>query len=74
MRFTKLRGAIIQSGYQHGELAKAIGLCPASLSSRITAKKPFTLNEMYLLMDKLNLPYSELHTYFPKNGKEIVKK
>ena len=28
MRFTKLRDAIIQSGYQHGELAKAIGLCP----------------------------------------------
>ena len=73
MRFTKLRGAIIQSGYQHTELAKAIGLCPASLSARITAKKPFTLDEMYQIMDKLKLPYSELHTYFPKNGKESIK-
>ena len=74
MRFIKLRGAIIQSGYQHTELAKAIGICPASLSSRINGKKPFTLDEMYQIMDKLKLPYSELHTYFPKNGKEIEKK
>ena len=35
------------------------------VNQRMTAKKPFTIWEVYIICDKLHIPVSEIGLYFP---------
>lgn len=69
MRFAMLRAAMLGAGYKQSEVAEKIGISPVAFSRRMNGKYPFSLDEVYKLLELLKLPSSEIHTYFPKGGK-----
>ena len=70
MRYRKLRGAILQAGYKHSEVAKAVGLSSSNFSRRMTDAHSFTLTEAYTILELLKLPREDISIYFPYHGKE----
>lgn len=49
-------------------LADKLGRCPAYVSSRLLGKAPWTMEEMYKIMELINRPAEELYIIFPKDG------
>jgi len=70
--FAKLRARYRELGYDQSYLSEKLPLCPSALSARFTDKQPWQINEMYKIMDLLQLPYEQLHEYFPKNGNPLT--
>lgn len=66
--FVKLRGKLQEYGYQNTDVAKLLRIHPCTVSEKLNAKSPWTLTEMYALMDAIFEPYELLFEYFPKNG------
>lgn len=66
--FRHLSGRLKQLGINQSDLAKKFGLSQASISHRFSGKVPWTLDEMYRLMDICQANYEELHIYFPRGG------
>lgn len=62
----KLRGALLELGYEPEEAAEAIGRKRTYFSLRINGHRPWTTDEMYRLMDLIGKPYDEMYIYFPK--------
>lgn len=69
MKFAMLRAAFLGAGFRQSEVAEKIGMSADALSRRLNAKFPFSLDEIYRLLDLLHLPASEMNVYFPKDGK-----
>lgn len=67
-RHTELRAVMVRHGYNGQLLAEAIGVSPNTVSSSLCGKRPWTSDEMYMIMDLFHLPYSLLPVIFPKNG------
>ena len=67
-RHTELRAELLRHGYDGKSLALVLGCTPMTISNRLCGKIPWSSNEMYIIMDLLDLPYDKLNVYFPKNG------
>lgn len=67
--FNYLRGRLKQLGFRQKDLEGALGLNQSAISHRFTGRTPWSLEEMYTLMDICRADYSELHLYFPRDGK-----
>ena len=52
------------------DVAKAIGKCAAYVSQRWTGQKPWSQDDMYSICDLAQIPYHELHIYFPKRVRD----
>jgi len=63
-----LSGRLKQLGIKHSDLARMMDLSPASISHRFTGKKPWSIEEMYFLLDLCRAQPEELHIYFPPRG------
>ena len=61
---SKLLGRIRECGFTQAELAKAIGMSKATLSSKLNNLFYFTAKEMYAIGEVLNIPTSEFGEYF----------
>lgn len=66
--FNKLRGKLHELDIDQSYLAHKLKICPMSVSRKMTGKRPWTLDEMYAVMDLIQEPYEKLHEYFPKDG------
>jgi hypothetical protein len=66
--FRKLRGKLAEFEIDQIYLAKKLGVTQQCISHRMTGKYPWTLTEMYAVMDLIQEPYDKLHEYFPKDG------
>lgn len=64
-----LRGYLTAAGIEQIYLAEQMGVSLSYVSSRITGKAPWDLEDMYFIMDMLHLSYDKLHIVFPKNGR-----
>lgn len=67
-RFRLLRGMLHGRGYNQPEVAELLGLSVSSVSNRYRGKTPWTLDEMYTLMDAVNADYAQMSELFPKGG------
>jgi len=67
--FRKLRGKLKELDVDQKYLAKLFDLSQSSVSHRLTSLTPWTLDEMYFVMDLIHEPYEKLHEYFPKGGR-----
>jgi transcriptional regulator with XRE-family HTH domain len=67
-RFKALRGAMIAKGIDQRYLAELLGRGECYISHRMTGKAEWSMNEMYQIMDILDMPYERLHEMFPKDG------
>ena len=70
--FGKLRGKMTEMDIDQEYLAGYLCICGMSVSRKFTRKRPWTLNEMYAVMDLIREPHEKLHEYFPKNGKSAA--
>ena len=53
------------STYDLGELFKKSSRC---INDKLSGAVPWTLPEIYRVLDFLELPHDQLHRYFPPNG------
>lgn len=60
----KLHETIKQKKYNHQTLAALIGISPQSFSQRKLGQVPWELDEVFRVMDILNLPYCDIALYF----------
>ena len=70
MTFRKLKRMLHRNGYNLPEVAELLNISKTSVSRRYRCIEPWSLDEMYVLMDAVNAPYAEMHTIFPKRGIE----
>ena len=66
--YAKLRGLMREYDYSQGELAEELGIGARTLSAKINALSPWTLDEAYRLLQMFQIPEASLHELFPKNG------
>lgn len=63
--YEHLTGRLQQMGIRQADLGNMLGLCSASVSHRFTGRTPWTIDEMYKVMDICQAPAEQLHIYFP---------
>ena len=66
--FRKLRGALKEYDIDQTYLADKLNVCAMSISRKMTGRTPWTLPEMYAVLDLINVPCERLHEYFPRGG------
>ena len=71
-RFLKLKARMVECGISQAQLSKSLKLCPMSVSRRFTGKLQWRLNEIYLVMNILNIPRGCLETYFPPAAEAVA--
>ena len=67
-RYKKLKGIMFANDVTWEELAGRIGRSRTYASTRATGKMPFDMDDVYNICDFLNIPYEEIHIYFPPGG------
>ena len=66
--YSELRKEMHRKGVTSGDIAKWLGISSPSVSARFTARIPWEVTEIYIILDKMHLPYHKLHVLFPKDG------
>ena len=61
----ELRKRVSGSGYALADVAERIGIEPSSLSHRLQYKTPWRLTDVYAICDMLDIPYRDIHVFFP---------
>lgn len=69
--FRELRAMMMRHGDTQKDIARALLLGLSMTNYKMNAKRPWTLEEMYILMDRYHIPYDQMHIYFPKDGKSV---
>ena len=64
----KLRGALAAADVDQQYLARKLLLSTKCVSQRMTGKHPWTVDEVYTIMDLLRIPYDQMAVYFPPKG------
>jgi DNA-binding XRE family transcriptional regulator len=72
--FRKLRGIFAELEFDQAYIAEKLHVSQQSISNRMRGKYPWTLDEMYAVMDLIQEPYERLHEYFPKGGGTTAKR
>ena len=76
-KFTVLRKALDWHGITQRELAEAWNAAHPELtrykyqawfSDLLNGKRRWKLDEMYFVLDYMNIPHSQMHIYFPPKG------
>ena len=64
--FGKLRGRLHELGLHQQDIANALGLSNSAVSHRFHRLTPWTLQEMYAILDLCRAKPEEMHIYFPR--------
>lgn len=67
--YAMLRSVMVANDDTQESIGRLLLLTKAAVSQRFNNHTPWKLDEMYMLMDRYHLPYSELNLYFPKDGR-----
>jgi len=70
--FNLLRAALHEADINQEYLCELTGRSKTYITMRMNAKAPWSQNDMYFLMDLLNIPYNRMHEFFPKDGKPVT--
>lgn len=62
--YSKLLGRMRECGYTQEQLAKAIGINKATLSTKLNNRFSFSQEEILAICKVLNIPISEISEYF----------
>lgn len=60
----KLKGKIVESGYNYGSFAKAMNVTRPTLYKKLNGKGYFDTREIVQIINILNIPMAEIQTYF----------
>jgi hypothetical protein len=64
----KLRGALMERDIDEAYLARKLLRGPTYISQRMMGKKPWAMDEAYMIMDLIHAPLEMLAEYFPPKG------
>ena len=64
--FLELKAEVKRQGKKMKDLADWLGMTESQLSKKLNGVNPLRLEEVYGIMDFLELPLSELPQYFPR--------
>lgn len=67
--YYKLKGALMTAGYNGYETAKVLLINPATYSQKLNGRYPWTLDEMYTLLDIIGCGCDKMSEYFPDRRK-----
>ena len=67
-KYLKLRGRMAEQDVDQQELSRALKLSNSAVSTRLAAKYPWTVEQVYTICDLLEIDYDEIPTYFPRGG------
>jgi transcriptional regulator with XRE-family HTH domain len=67
-KFRVLRVQMAAEGLTQADIARKLLVSLATISNKMRGIYPWTLTEMYTLMDLLGWPYDRMHELFPKDG------
>lgn len=70
--YDKLRGRIKEKLGSESAYAELLGLANSSISAKLNSQVPFSLKEMDITIEKLEIPTDEIYSYF--FTKEVEKK
>ena len=65
----KIRGLLAEHGMTIAELAYQLGKSKPHINHCLVGKSQWRLDEMYGILDYFEIPYDQMHIYFPKGGK-----
>ena len=68
--YCQLHGKMWQQGLREEDAARHLGLSRASVSQRFAGRTAWRLNEIYALLDLLDISPEEMHLYFPRTAPE----
>lgn len=66
--YAKLRGRMAEMEVTSEDLANYIGRSKTYISNRMTHNYSWTIDEVYKILEYLELSQSEIFVYFPPNG------
>ena len=70
--FKILRGIMSDHDYTQQMLGDELGLTQTSISHRLTAKTPWSSDEMWQIMNLFHIPAKRFHEVFPPSGVMIT--
>lgn len=73
-KFFRLRIRMMECQHDIASLSKTIDMAASTLSAKLNGKNPWKINEVYRICDELDIPYNEIHLYFPPDGDEVEEK
>lgn len=62
------RGQMIAHDLLQTDIARRLLMSERTVTRKLCGRAPWTLDEMYTLMDLLHWPYDRMHELFPKSG------
>lgn len=68
MKYRYLRGRLQQLGIDQKTLGRDFDLSQTSISHRFSGRTPWTMTEMYRMLDICGAKPEEMHLYFPRDG------
>lgn len=68
MLYRYLAGRLRQLGLQQSDIGRELDLCQTAVSHRFNGRTPWTVDEMYKVLDLIDAAPEELHVYFPRGG------
>lgn len=69
-----LSGRLRQLGIRQQDLGRLLGLSQSAVSHRFCGRVPWTVDEMYHLLDICHAQPEEMHIYFPDPGPAATAK
>lgn len=66
--FAKLRGRMAEMEINAAAMANFLGRNSTYVSSRMTHKYAWNIDEIYAILELLEIPKEQLTEYFPPNG------
>jgi hypothetical protein len=65
----RLKTALFANDIDYAYLSKKLGRSKDYICDRMTGRKAWNIEEIYVLCDMLDIPYIEIPEYFPRGGK-----
>lgn len=69
MPFSALRKLLRANDYTTQELAELLGKSRFYVCQRLNGKYPWSMDDVYAILDEMSVPYQDATHYFPKGGK-----
>lgn len=66
-----LRDHMARKKITMADIAEELHLTGSAVSQKFSGKTRWYMDEMYIVMDYLELPYDQLYIYFPRYGEEV---
>ena len=73
-KFHKLRVRFAELDLTQNEAARLAGLAPSTLTTRMTGRVPFNVNEVQALCKVLDIPTDQIGAFFFEDGPKSEKK